>query len=124
MVRLRCYTEGLELAPERYGLWPSFPKSNGRRERGFEKARIAVESEFLNVKNGDTSLMSVFQQYENEGKWVYEQHPFWCTGYTFWDLHKEAPDLFLHLSKSDLVIFKGDLNHRKVRANDLNLIIF
>lgn len=54
------------------------------------------------------------QEYEKEGKWVYEQHPFWCTGYTYWDLHSEAPDLFLHLSKSDLVIFKGDLNHRKL----------
>lgn len=55
-----------------------------------------------------------WKQYEKEGKWVYEQHPFWCTGYTFWDLHSEAPDLFLHLSRSDLVFFKGDLNHRKL----------
>jgi len=55
-----------------------------------------------------------WKSYEKEGKWVYEQHPFWCTGYTYWDLHTEAPDLFLHLSKSDLVIFKGDLNHRKL----------
>ena len=54
------------------------------------------------------------QQYEKEGKWVYEQHPFWCTGFTYWELFNEAPDLFLHLSRSDLVIFKGDLNHRKV----------
>jgi hypothetical protein len=54
------------------------------------------------------------QQYERDGKWVYEQHPFWCTGYTFWELHSEAPDLFLHLSRSDLVFFKGDLNHRKL----------
>ena len=45
---------------------------------------------------------------------MYEQHPFWCTGYTFWELHNEAPDLFLHLSRSDLVFFKGDLNHRKL----------
>ncbi|KAH9982959.1 DUF89-domain-containing protein [Lactifluus volemus] len=55
-----------------------------------------------------------WKQYEREGKWVYEQHPFWCTGYTFWELHSEAPDLFLHLSRSDLVFFKGDLNHRKL----------
>ncbi|KAG7099720.1 hypothetical protein E1B28_001538 [Marasmius oreades] len=55
-----------------------------------------------------------WKQYEKEGKWVYEQHPFWCTGYTFWSLHSEAPDLFLHLSRSDLVVFKGDLNHRKL----------
>ncbi|GJE89707.1 protein-glutamate O-methyltransferase family protein [Phanerochaete sordida] len=55
-----------------------------------------------------------WKEYERQGIWVYEQHPFWCTGYTFWDLHAEAPDLFLDLSKSDLVIFKGDLNHRKL----------
>ncbi|EMD32646.1 hypothetical protein CERSUDRAFT_58452 [Gelatoporia subvermispora B] len=55
-----------------------------------------------------------WKQYENDGVWVYEQHPFWCTGYTFWDLPGEAPDLFLHLSRSDLVFFKGDLNHRKL----------
>jgi hypothetical protein len=59
-------------------------------------------------------MMAFQQQYEREGKWVYEQHPFWCTGYTFWELHSEAPDLFLHLSRSDLVYFKGDLNHRKL----------
>ncbi|KAH6917035.1 DUF89 domain-containing protein [Coprinopsis sp. MPI-PUGE-AT-0042] len=45
------------------------------------------------------SLGQRWKQYEKEGKWIYEQHPFWCTGYTFWDLHSEAPDLFLHLSK-------------------------
>ena len=59
-------------------------------------------------------LSILVQQYERDGRWVYEQHPFWCTGYTFWDLHSEAPDLFLHLSRSDLVFFKGDLNHRKL----------
>lgn len=55
-----------------------------------------------------------WKNYENTGVWVYEQHPFWCTGYTFWSINNEAPDLFLHLADSDLVIFKGDLNHRKL----------
>lgn len=55
-----------------------------------------------------------WKSYEKEGRWVYESHPFWITGYTFWELKNEAPDLFLHLADSDLVIFKGDLNHRKL----------
>ncbi|KAF6766709.1 DUF89 domain-containing protein [Ephemerocybe angulata] len=59
-------------------------------------------------------LAQRWKQYERDGKWIYEQHPFWCTGYTYWDLHSEAPDLFFHLSHSDLVLFKGDLNHRKL----------
>jgi hypothetical protein len=59
-------------------------------------------------------LAQRWKQYERDGKWIYEQHPFWCTGYTYWDMHSVAPDLFLHLSRSDLVLFKGDLNHRKL----------
>ncbi|KAF5366952.1 hypothetical protein D9757_010852 [Collybiopsis confluens] len=55
-----------------------------------------------------------WKQYEKEGKWVYEQHPYWCCGYDYWNLHSESPDLFLHLSHCDLVFFKGDLNHRKL----------
>ncbi|KOS15981.1 hypothetical protein Malapachy_3445 [Malassezia pachydermatis] len=55
-----------------------------------------------------------WKQYEKEGKWIYEQHPFWCSGYTFWEISTEAPDLFQCLCESNLVIFKGDLNHRKL----------
>ncbi|KDE05895.1 hypothetical protein MVLG_03708 [Microbotryum lychnidis-dioicae p1A1 Lamole] len=55
-----------------------------------------------------------WQKYVKEGIFVYEQHPFWISGWTYWHLKREAPDLFLHLADSDLVIFKGDLNHRKL----------
>ncbi|GAA5930930.1 damage-control phosphatase ARMT1 family protein [Sporobolomyces koalae] len=55
-----------------------------------------------------------WKEYVKKGEWVYEEHPFWISGYTFWELKSEAPDLFLHLADSDLVIFKGDLNHRKL----------
>lgn len=30
-----------------------------------------------------------------------------CSGWTYWDLKNECPDLWLHLCDSDLVIFKG-----------------
>jgi hypothetical protein len=55
-----------------------------------------------------------WKSYEKEGKFKYQSHPFWCSGFTFWSLTAEAPDLFIELATSDLVIFKGDLNHRKV----------
>lgn len=29
------------------------------------------------------TLGNRWKQYEKEGKWKYEAHPFWCTGYTF-----------------------------------------
>ena len=48
-----------------------------------------------------------WKKYVADGIFVYEQHPFWITGWTFWDLKTEAPDLFVHLSEADLVIFKG-----------------
>ncbi|BGP51558.1 Hairy/enhancer-of-split with YRPW motif protein 2 [Rhodotorula kratochvilovae] len=55
-----------------------------------------------------------WKEYVKTGQFVYEEHQYWVTGYTFWNLADEAPDLFLHLSESDLVVFKGDLNHRKL----------
>ncbi len=58
-----------------------------------------------------------WKQFEAEGKFQYHQHPFWCTGFTFWHLHSEAPDLWDTLCESDLVIFKGDLNHRCVQLS-------
>lgn len=98
-----------------------FPESHGGRERKSASSGSALEGGLptkLVERFYPPGLTCLYheQQYEAEGKWVYEQHPFWCTGYTFWELHNEAPDLFLHLSRSDLVIFKGDLNHRKVRG--------
>ena len=75
---------------------------------------------FLFPDSTDAEMQSLrelgkrWKQYVKEGKWIYEQHPFWCTGYTFWSISSEAPDLFHYLCESDLVIFKGDLNHRKL----------
>ncbi|GAA6021492.1 hypothetical protein JCM10207_005777 [Rhodosporidiobolus poonsookiae] len=58
-----------------------------------------------------------WKQYVRDGVWSYHAHAFWVSGYTFWNLKDEAPDLFLDLSNSDLVIFKGDLNHRKLTTD-------
>ncbi|KAG9031395.1 hypothetical protein FS842_004256 [Serendipita sp. 407] len=65
------------------------------------------------------SLRGRINTHRSAGKLVFEDHPFWSTGYTFWDLPIQAPDLFrqLSLSNSHLVLFKGELNYRKLTHN-------
>jgi len=50
-----------------------------------------------------------------DGRLSVEEHPFWTTGLDFQEMPTHAPDLFETLRKeSALVIFKGDLNYRKL----------
>lgn len=46
--------------------------------------------------------------------WFFHAHPFWTTPYPYWHLFDVAPELFEELSKCSLIIFKGDLNYRKL----------
>jgi damage-control phosphatase, subfamily III len=39
---------------------------------------------------------------------------FWTTAHPYWRMEKYAPGLYRELQKSDLVVFKGDLNYRKL----------
>lgn len=97
---------------------PWFVSDVTRKDWSWLLNSMMYGSLFPNASDADIAslrqLAVRWKSYEQSGKWVYEQHPFWCTGYTFWSLPSEAPDLFLHLAESDLVLFKGDLNHRKL----------
>ncbi|EKM77045.1 hypothetical protein AGABI1DRAFT_108419 [Agaricus bisporus var. burnettii JB137-S8] len=42
---------------------------------------------------------------------------FWTSPYPYWDMKNLAPPLYEHLRSSDLVIFKGDLNYRKLTGD-------
>jgi hypothetical protein len=48
------------------------------------------------------------------GVWRWEAHPFWCTPAPFCWMAAVAPDLYGDLAGSGLVVFKGDLNYRKL----------
>ena len=49
-----------------------------------------------------------------DGSIVLEDHQFWTLAQDFSEMKSVAPDLYDHLSKANLVFFKGDLNYRKL----------
>lgn len=50
---------------------------------------------------------------------LFEANPFWTTPYGFRRMREYTPSLYVHLSFGELVIFKGDLNYRKL-IDDFN----
>ncbi|KAF8064163.1 DUF89 domain-containing protein [Lyophyllum atratum] len=42
---------------------------------------------------------------------------FWTAHFPYWNMKVQAPELFQNLRESDLVIFKGDLNYRKLTGD-------
>lgn len=58
-----------------------------------------------------------WQTYLKEGVWAYHDHPFWTQPHEFCDMEAEAPDLYATLQGADLLLFKGDLNYRKLTGD-------
>jgi damage-control phosphatase, subfamily III len=52
-----------------------------------------------------------------EGQMIIRPHRFWTEGGSFWRMPQMAPDLYDDLKESELVVFKGDLNYRKLTAD-------
>ncbi|KAF6264621.1 hypothetical protein COO60DRAFT_1698204 [Scenedesmus sp. NREL 46B-D3] len=51
------------------------------------------------------------------GRWRFAADQFWTTPHPFWWMQELAPELHAELAASSLLVFKGDLNYRKL-AND------
>lgn len=49
-----------------------------------------------------------------EGRWTLKKHYFWTTGFEFPLMEKISVHLYEDLCKSDFILFKGDLNYRKL----------
>ena len=65
----------------------------------------------------------LFEQWSNfhqDGRLIVRPHPFWTTQGGYWRMPHVAPDLYNDLKESELVLFKGDLNYRKL-VNDVSV---
>ena len=65
-------------------------------------------------KFGETtkSLAERWRDHIRSGKWIIKANPFWTTCHPYWRI-LDYP-IFQELCLSDFLIFKGDLNYRKV----------
>jgi hypothetical protein len=70
-------------------------------------------------RKGLDPLSRLLRRYYQEGRLVTVQHSFWTTSVSFQEMPRVAPDLVAQLRESTLVIFKGDLNYRKLLADKL-----
>lgn len=60
-------------------------------------------------------ILKDFHSYLEQGVWKYLDHEFFTLPDPFWYLGRDSPDLLQEFERVDFIIFKGDLNYRKVR---------
>ncbi|KAG0712003.1 Protein-glutamate O-methyltransferase [Chionoecetes opilio] len=58
-----------------------------------------------------------WSSYLSDGRWKICNNKFWTTGHDFSEMSKFGGDLYSQLSKASLIIFKGDLNYRKLTGD-------
>jgi len=64
-------------------------------------------------------LAKRWKSYIQSGVWVFQEDSFWTFPHPFNMMADTDPVLYKELGEADLIIFKGDLNYRKL-VGDLN----
>ncbi|XP_077005394.1 damage-control phosphatase ARMT1 isoform X2 [Tamandua tetradactyla] len=58
-----------------------------------------------------------WENYIRTGRWVYQDHMFWTLPHEYSTMAQVAPDLYAELQQANLILFKGDLNYRKLTGD-------
>lgn len=58
-----------------------------------------------------------WKRHVKHGAWSYHDHRFWTLPHEFCDMPADAADLYATLQGSDLILFKGDLNYRRLTGD-------
>lgn len=73
---------------------------------------------YEDIDPADSRVMSEVGRYWNNlmitSKIEFRAHPFWTTAHPFGRMKHVEPGLFEQIASADLVIYKGDLNYRKL----------
>ncbi|CAJ0843122.1 17051_t:CDS:1 [Entrophospora sp. SA101] len=80
----------------------------------FSSHSTSVEENNHNYLQSLTELSNRWEDYLKKQIWVIKSDWFWTSPYSYWHIKEIAPDLFNDLKNSSLIIFKGDLNYRKL----------
>lgn len=70
-------------------------------------------------KEGISELSARWKKYFDDGVWSIYEENYWTMPFGYKDMKTKDLELYNYLSQSCLVIFKGDLNYRKL-LDDIN----
>ena len=78
-------------------------------------------------ENESANISFLFQHltgFHAEGQLVLRPNLFWTSAQNYWHLPEAEPRLYEDFKESELVIFKGDLNYRKLTADVRVLLLY
>jgi damage-control phosphatase, subfamily III len=68
----------------------------------------------------EEDMRSLFESWSSlyaEGKIILRPNVFWTEGGSYWRMPHAAPELYKDFQESELVLYKGDLNYRKLTGD-------